>query len=371
MPRMFDMLRGKDDDDNRQKKREVRQRDQGESEQKKKVPGSQPLNFPKAIIKNAYKQRSKQLNQPLMSKKIISAVKKGGVDNPEAAKEIYNFALETIKTLLAKIRNNEDLNPFIPELYSLLDKVFNQLLLGDSLLNHIYEDQKEEYFLPYHIVNMLILGLFLGINMGFNKSGLKNLGLACIFCDVGMDSMREMLGQPRKLTDEEYNMMKGHLSKSLAVIEKVETINDIIKETIAMHHERANGSGYPHGLTSDDINPYAKIIGLIDTYEAMTHNRPYRERMNAHKTIKVLINNLKSNYDHDAIKLLIDKMSIYPIGSIVRLDTDEVARVISVRQGSPLRPVVMILKDAFGQNVKEGTIIDLSKPDTPSIQSPI
>lgn len=373
MPRMFDMLRGKGDDERNRKKENASGGNSTEKEKEKENPSAPPrsLNFPKEILKKTEGRRPKAEDHTLMSKKLISAVKKNGVDNQEVAREIYKEAIETVKRLLAKIKNSEDLNPFMDEIYALLDKIFNQLVLGDNLLNDIYVEKEDEYFLPYHIVNMLVLSFFLGISMGFNKSRLKHLGLAGIFCDVGMDAMREMLSQRRKLTEEEFHIMKTHISKSLEVVEKIDSIGDIVKETLMMHHERTNGSGYPRGLKADEINPYAKIIGLVDTYEAMTHNRPYREGMSAHKTMKVLINTLKDNFDHDAIKLLIEKMSIYPIGSIVRLDTEEVARVISVRPGSPLRPVVMILKDAFGQPVKQSTIIDLSKVDSPTILSPI
>lgn len=370
MPRMFDMLRGKGEGDRRRKKEKPSGEDFTEKKEKKPSE-AKPLIFPKEILKKSEKPKKRLEDHSLMSKKLISAVKKDGVDNQEAAREIYKNAVEIVKGLLSKIRNNEDLSSFMDEIYTLLDKIFNQLLLGDSLLNDIYEEKEDEYFLPYHIVNILILSLFLGINMGFNKSRLKYLGLASIFCDVGLDTMKEMLAQPRKLTGEEYHMMKTHISKSIQAVEKIDTISNDVKETIMMHHERTNGSGYPRGLKSDEINAYAKIIGLVDTYEAMTHNRSYREGMSAHKTMKLLINTLTDNFDHDAIKLLIDKMSIYPIGSIVRLDTEEVARVVSVKPGSPLRPVVMILKDAFGQSVKERIIIDLSKVDSPSILSPI
>jgi len=368
MPRMFDMLRGRGDDEIRKKRKDAADR---EIAGKRKPADPQAINFPKEIIRKSERPKKKAEDHSLMSKKLISAVKKNGIDNQEAAREIYKNAVEIAKTLLFKISNKEDLNPFMDEIYAILDRIFNQMLLGDSILNDIYEEKEDEHFLPYHIVNMLVLSLFLGIKMGFNKSKLKNLCMASIFCDVGMDAMKELIAQPRKLTDEEYEIMKTHVSKSLEVVAKIDSVGDIVKEIIRMHHERANGSGYPQKLMSDEISAYAKIIGLVDTYEAMTHNRSYRESMSAHKTLKVLINTLKDNFDHDAIKLLIDKMSIFPIGSIVRLDNEEIARVISVRSGSPLRPVVMILKDAFGQPVRERTVIDLSKVESPSILSPI
>ena len=93
--------------------------------------------------------------------------------------------------------------------------------------------------------------------------------------------------------------------------------------------------------------------------------------MSAHKAIRFLLANAKDYFDPDVLKVFINKMSVYPIGSIVRLDTQELARVISVEPGSPLRPVVMIIRDASDEPLKENIIIDLSSQDFPSIQDSV
>ena len=204
--------------------------------------------------------------------------------------------------------------------------------------------------------------------MGFNKSRLSHLGLASIFYDVGIDSFRELVQAPRLFTADERERINLHIGRSLEIVGKIGSINDIVIETIRMHHERMGGGGYPAGMRGDEINPYAKILGLVDTYEALTHTRPHRAGMNTHKAIRLLIGSMKSDFDPDVMKIFINKMSVYPIGSIVTLDTDEVARVVSVQPGSPLRPVIMILRNANGVNVKEKIVIDLSKQDFPAIK---
>lgn len=379
MPRMFDIIRGKAEDKDIKGQKKTSSRDRLNKKKKRSVdPHS--LNFPREILKAniSAKERSaidinksKLEDRLLAPEKLISAAKKHGVDNQEKSKEIYENAVKITKDLLAKIRAKEALTLHMDKIYKLLDSIFNQVVLGDSILDNIYENREGEYYLPYHIVNVLILSTVLGLNMGFNKSRLNYLGLASIFYDIGMDTMREMAGQPRKLTTEEHNLMKAHISKSLNIVEKIDSISHVIKETIGMHHERVSGNGYPLGMKSDEINPYAKILGLVDTYEALTHNRPHRDVMDTHKVVKFLIDSLKDDFDTEVIKIFINKMSVYPVGSIVKLDTEEVARVIGVQPGSPLRPVVMILKDAFGQSVKERIIIDLSKQDFPSVKDSI
>lgn len=382
MPRMFDILRGKDESDNINGQKEKTSEIHSLSDKKEeKTPKDHPLSFPKKILKtdvstsdgsaSGGKQEKELEDHSLVSQKLISAVKKHGVDDQEEAREIYVGAVETINGLLMKVRIKEDLILYMDKLYELLDSIFNQLVLGDSILDNIYDSKEEGYYLPHHIVNVLILSTVLGLNMGFNKSRLSHLGLASIFYDTGMDALREIASQSKKLNKEEYGLIKTHVSKSLEIIEEIGTMNDVVKETVRIHHERVSGGGYPRGMKSDKINPYAKILGLVDTYEAITHNRPYRGGMNTHKAVKVLIGSLKKNFDTDVMKIFINKMSVYPVGSIVRLDTGEMARVIGAQSGSPLRPIVIMLRDAHGKPVSERTVIDLSKQGFPSIKDSI
>ena len=357
MPRMFDILRGKKEGEGASPGAETRK--------------SEPLNFPKEILKAAERPDPKpkeDADHSLASKKLIIAVKQHGVDNQERANEIYSNAVGTIRKLLAKIENGEDLSTYMDSLYELLDIVFNQLVMGDNILVNLYERTREESSLPYHVVNVMILSSVIGLSMGFNKSRLSHLGLASIFYDTGMSSFRKLSEEPRAFTAQERETVKGHIDRSLEIFRKTGMINDVVIETIRMHHERMDGRGYPAGIRNDDINPYAKILGLADTYEAITHTRPYREGMNTHKAVRLLIGSMKNDFDSDVMKIFINKMSVYPIGSIVTLDTAEVARVISVRPNSPLRPVIMILRDANGVNVKEKMVIDLSKQDFPAIK---
>jgi HD-GYP domain-containing protein (c-di-GMP phosphodiesterase class II) len=375
MPRMFDILRGKVPNGRTDAKGETapKQEEVSSAEEKEeKKPVDLCINFPKSIVaREAAEEKIKAEDPALVSKKLIDAIRLHGVDNVKRAEQIYKNAVETVKILLQKIRLKEGLEPHMDRIYGIMDDVFNQLILGDNILENVYESRKGEYYLPYHIVNVLLLSSAVGMNMGFNKSRLSHLGLTSIFYDTGLDTLREVAGQPRKLNEEEHDLIKSHISKSMKVADGVGAINESVKETIQMHHERTNGKGYPGRLKRDNINPYAKIVGLMDTYESVTNDRPYRERINAHNAIRFILGSLKECFDPDVLKVFINKMSIYPIGSIVKLDTQELARVTSVQPGFPLRPVVIIIRDAFGKPVTERIAVDLSKQDFPAIQDSV
>jgi len=304
----------------------------------------------------------------LVSQKLIAAVRQHGVDNADSASKIYNDAVTTIKALLDKSKTTEDLSEFAPRINEALDNIFNQLLLGDNLLDNVYKAKQEDYYLPYHIVNVLILSFAIGLSMKFNKSRMDDLGKAVIFSDTGLDELRDIVTKPRKLTEEEKCWVEAHIAKSLKFAERVAPLDDTVKEAIQMHHERDNGKGYPRGLQKNAISPYAKIIGVVDTYEALTHKRNYIDEMGAHKAIKLLLGSLREYFDMDVMKAFINRMSVYPVGSLVLLNNKEIAKVVSVHPGSPLRPIVMITQDASGKPPKENTIIDLSVQDFPTIQ---
>lgn len=369
MPRMFDILRNKGDDNDKDKQKDKDANADSKSSENKEKDAEQNLNFPREILKDNIKQDNQDSEDAsLTSKKLISAVKLHGVDNEDKAKEIYRNAVELVKILLEKTEAGESLLPYADKISVVLEDIFNQLVLGASILQNIYERPKEEYYLPYHIVNVLILSSVLGLSMGFNKSRLSHLGMAAIFYDLGMDHFKEITSQPRKLTEEEYELIKTHISGSLNIVEQIGKIDEEVKEAIRMHHERVNGKGYPRGIKSDEIHPYAKIIGLVDSYESITNSRTHRDKVNAHEAVKFMLGSLKDYFDTEVMKIFINKMSVYPVGSIVKLNTKEIARVISVHSGEPLRPVVMVIQDSSGELVKERRIIDLSQQDFPTIQ---
>ncbi|MDD5431750.1 MAG: HD domain-containing protein [Candidatus Omnitrophica bacterium] len=378
MPRMFDILRGSGDNENIEGKKENPQEDvqnKPQDSQLKPVPKNiekpvvPPVSYPKGIFKVEKKKKEiiKEEDASLVSQKLISAVKTHGVDDANKSKEIYDNAVKAVRILLQRIRIKEDISSSVDQIQGVLEDVFNQLVFGDSILDNIYIKKTEEYYLPHHITKVMILSSVIGMNMGFNKSRLNHLGLTAVFYDLGMDELRTIVDTPRKLSFEEFELVKTHISRSMEIVKKVDSIDDIVKEAVLMHHERINGKGYPHYASSTSINPYARIIGLIDTYESVTNDRAFREGMNGHKAIKYIIGSLRDYFDSDVMKAFINKMSIYPIGCVVRLDTQELAKVISVSPGSPLKPVVAVLQDASGEPVKKGSIIDLSKQDTPTI----
>jgi HD-GYP domain-containing protein (c-di-GMP phosphodiesterase class II) len=125
-----------------------------------------------------------------------------------------------------------------------------------------------------------------------------------------------------------------------------------------------NGTGYPQGLHGRKINEYAKILAVVDTYEALTHPRPHRDALLPFDAMREILKD-KARFDPHYLKVLIEQISIYPVGSWVELNSGEVGKVVKINKSNPLRPILDIIFDAQFQKIKEPKSIDLTK--TPNL----
>ncbi len=220
-------------------------------------------------------------------------------------------------------------------------------------------DLKEDA-LYYHVVNVSIIVLELGRGLGYEKQKLIELGVAGFMHDIGIIRFLELVNKSGKLSAEELRKIKEHPLNGLEILNKIggEFIPGLA-EVISQEHERLDGSGYPKSLKDDEISESAQIVGLADVYEAMTHFRPYRLRFSPSKTMNTILNE-KNAFRSKVLKVLLERIGIFPIGTMVRLNTKEIGMVFKANQGFPLRPMVIVLFDEAGNKLVGPKQIDLS-----------
>lgn len=282
------------------------------------------------------------------------------------SEEIYKEALSLIKEILhgQTIKGRE--------LKQLVTRIINRLLMKDVLLLSLVDrPTPAEDYLCAHSVNTCILAIQVGLGLGYNKSKLTQLGLAAILHDVGMFRVLDIVSQPTKLTSQEYSRVKEHSLQGAKLLSQVEDIDREMPQAVAgEHHERHDGRGYPQGLEGKQINEYARIVGLVDVYEALTHQRSYREKMQAHQALKKVVDGSGNLFHPEVVKGLINQLTIYPMGSLVELSSGEIARVATPNKGFLLRPVVNIIFDREGKRLAERRSIDLSREKCYHIKGP-
>ncbi len=212
-----------------------------------------------------------------------------------------------------------------------------------------------------HSISVCVLGLTLGRYLGFSRKQLNVLGMATLLQDIGKLSIPPyLLSKVERLDKRELELIKLHVNKSISVIRSMDQVSGDIITVTAAHHERFDGTGYPRGLSRSEINPLASIAGLVDTYEAMTANRPYRRAKTGFEALMELYDERDRAHPGGLIEQFIQCVGIFPVGGFVKLNTGEVAVVVQRNQVIQLKPRVMILTDPKGTKLPHPQSLDLS-----------
>jgi putative nucleotidyltransferase with HDIG domain len=216
-------------------------------------------------------------------------------------------------------------------------------------------------YLFQHSLNVCIYATMLGLSFGYNREDLTTLGLGAMLHDIGKTKIHpHILRKPSKLTNEEFDEMKNHTTLGFQILKDEPNIPLISAHCAYQHHERLNGSGYPRGIKGNDIHEFARWIGLVDSYDAMTTTRVYRNPLLPHQAMEQLFTGSGTLYDQEKIALFRDKIAIYPLGMQVTLNSGVSGVVSSVNLTVPHRPIVRILQDETGQDLSSPYEVDLS-----------
>ena len=280
-------------------------------------------------------------------------------------KKIYENAIIRIKTILndikaGKIIDGKDIFSVAGNIVDGLQTNYNLLL---SLLNIFTPFEEKEDFHHRHSVNTSILCASLGLSLQYEKKKLIDLCACALVHDIGMLKVpQEIINKPSKLSRGEQNMIEEHPSFGLELLEDIKGMPDEAANVIYQHHERVDGKGYPEGKKREEISEFAKIVAIAEVYEALTHPRPYRrEKIIPYMGVKMIVQQAGTFFEPRLVKIFLNFITPYPLGSFVLLNSNEIGRVIQINEGLPLRPIVEIFYDSEGKLPDKPKKIDLSK----------
>ncbi|OYY50847.1 MAG: hypothetical protein B7Y48_00440 [Methylophilales bacterium 28-44-11] len=212
-------------------------------------------------------------------------------------------------------------------------------------------------------INMMAFSSFLALP----KVEIKEMGLAGLLQDVGKIKIpKSILLKNAKLTSTEFEIAKLHIEEGLRILSQTADIPASVMEVIAQHHERFDGTGYPDGLDSENIKIRAQIAGLIDTYCALTTDRSYAKSIHNLQALDEIHQMRDKLFSSNLVDQLIQFFGIYPVSSLVELNTGEIAVVIQQNQVRRLQPRVMVvLAPDKSRNEFPATLDLLNAPTTP------
>jgi HD-GYP domain-containing protein (c-di-GMP phosphodiesterase class II) len=215
--------------------------------------------------------------------------------------------------------------------------------------------------LAAHSANVCIYALMLGKGVNYSRKQLIELGITALLHDIGMVFLpQEIIEKDGKLTASEIEKIRKHPYYTFKILQSLGEKYSWIAKVAYQEQEREGGQGYPRGLKGNEIHDYAKIIGMVDVYEALTHHRPQRKGYMPHEAVKLILGTQKALFSNEVKRLLLTKLSCFPLGSYVKLNSKAICKVIEINEDSPLRPTVEILFDSQGRKLPKRKVINLS-----------
>ncbi|MBW2090848.1 MAG: HD-GYP domain-containing protein [Deltaproteobacteria bacterium] len=276
------------------------------------------------------------------------------------ARETYFSALQTTREFLSDARAGREVN--IPKVQANVEDIIDSTFRNrDASLALIKLKTYDEYTLT-HSLNVAVLSISMGCHANFPREKIRDLGLGAILHDLGKTQVPyHILNKEGPLDEIEYNTIKSHPVVGADMLEKTRKIPEKAVSIARYHHERMDGSGYPLGLSGKELNDFTIITGLSDVYDALTSDRVYRKSIPPHDALRAIFLLRGKQFDELWVEKFTQCLGIYPAGTLVKLNSEEIAVVLNVNRTNLLRPRVRIIFDSKGIPISGKKIIDLQE----------
>jgi len=230
-----------------------------------------------------------------------------------------------------------------------------------ALLMPLMREPKRDNYLAVHSVNVAVYGAVLGESLSLEKDKMHNLVMGCLFLDIGMVRVPEAVtAKEGALGLEDIRAIHTHPVYGYQILVQQNGFPLDVGAIALEHHEKINGTGYPRKLSGVQISEFGRIVAILDTYEAMTGQRSYRDEYISFEAMKNVIASAQNNFDDRLLSMFLRQMGVYPIGSTVRLNNNAIGIVVATNPSLPMRPDIRIIRDEFGDPVEEEEIVRLA-----------
>ncbi|MBS3805644.1 MAG: HD-GYP domain-containing protein [Oleiphilaceae bacterium] len=280
-------------------------------------------------------------------------------DEMSSARPAYNEARALAKSVMAGLRVGRaiDLNEAKKVVNDCVDSILRN---EDALLLLTKLKDKDEYTAE-HSLNVSILSAAFGKHLGMLEEEIRTLGLCGLLHDVGKARVPdEILKKPGSLTPQEYAIMRKHATWGRDILMAVPKITHATIDVAYNHHERLDGKGYPLGIKATQIPYLAKVVAIVDTYDAISSSRAYGAARSSMEALKIIHRSRDGQFDSELTREFVLMVGIYPPGSIVEMTNGEVGIVIAANPAIKRRPRVMLVADRNKAKHKSYRTIDLS-----------
>ncbi|HNU67279.1 MAG TPA: HD-GYP domain-containing protein [Methylotenera sp.] len=296
--------------------------------------------------------------QTPIEKKAVARV--SAAEEQVRAKKILQESKKAVTTMLNDVRMGKAVNPGTAT--ALVEEIASSVSRNESALISLVRLKTKDDYTYMHSVAVCALMIALAKELNLNDTETKQAGMAGLLHDVGKAGIPlEVLNKPGALTDDEFTLVKLHPERGHAMLMQANILDEVVLDVCLHHHEKVNGSGYPHKLAADNISLFAKMGAVCDVYDAVTSNRPYKAGWEPGVSLHRMAQ-WEGHFDDVVFKAFVRSIGIYPIGSMVKLKSGRLAVVVDQNEKSLLTPLVKVFFSTKSKTRIPVETLDLSKP---------
>lgn len=286
----------------------------------------------------------KQYNELLLKRKDLVAVHQ---ETCQAVEQIYQ-AIKSSQSFQIEI------------LYKPLDKIIDLISNYKNIFLFLYGLGEDKDHFVVHSVNVTFYAVLIGLALKYPPEKLRALGIGSLLIDSGMVKLPAYIAHKQSdLTEHEFKLIKTHPLHGYKVLKQLGEIPEMSAIISLQHHEQFDGHGYPTGKKGNQIHEFARIATIADSYEAQVESRSYRKKQFFYEAMRNLLANGSKSFDPVILRVFISRLSIYPIGSLVQLNTNVIGLVIGSEPSKPLRPFLKLIFNANKKRVEDLQVISL------------
>ncbi|MHB1950268.1 MAG: HD-GYP domain-containing protein [Acidiferrobacteraceae bacterium] len=264
-----------------------------------------------------------------------------------------------VQTIMDDVRLGRSLD--VAEAQVVVSGMVESIIRNPDALVWFTHLRKVDEYTAIHSLRVCILALTFGRHLGFEAEELKMLGIGALLHDIGkLRVSAEILNKPAGLTQTEYEHIKRHVPEGVKLLEATKGIPPAAIDVARNHHEHYSGAGYVNGLSGDRIGQFGLIGAIVDAYDAITSDRSYKKALSPQEALGKLYQGRGRQFHGELVEQFIQCMGVYPIGSIVEMESGAVGVVVTVNRTRRLRPRIALVLDAEKRACPPGQIVELA-----------
>ena len=284
-------------------------------------------------------------------------------DAKKLAKKVFFKSITHLREVFE--REKEQKRVHLKTTRRLMQSIVNLIIQDETFMLGLSNIKNYDEYTLNHSINVCVLSMCLGRRIGLDKNELMELGISSFFHDIGkLDIPKDILDKPGRLTEEERKIIERHPQLGAEILVRLKEMSYLPVRALYValeHHLKINLSGYPKYWKKNSINLYSQIVEICDFFDAVTTDRPYRKKtFTRHEALSMMLEKSGEEFNPHLLKIFTNMVGVYPIGSLVALNTGEIGVIIETFSdvSSLLQPKVKLITDSQGNKI-DGKTVDL------------